>query len=37
MIFQLTEGEKNVFQLSEHHSSVLQLVVEFQTLNKVLK
>ena len=33
----LTKREKNVFQLSQHHSSILHLVVQLETLNEVLE
>ena len=33
----LTEREKNMFQLSQHHSTILHLVVQLETLNEVLE
>jgi len=33
----LSEGEEDVLQLTQHHGSVLLLVVQLQTLHKVLK
>ena len=33
----LTKRQENVFEFSEHHSAILHLVVQLQTLNEVLK
>jgi len=33
----LTEGQKNVLQLTQHHGAVLHFVIELQALNEVLK
>merc|ERR1711872_735223 len=33
----LTERQKDVFELSQHHGAVLHLVVQLQALNEVLE